>query len=83
MEQHEGNGHWPPAYRSVVQLADWRSCSAARVADARDSDPNATPVLMALRDLSRSLCFDPRGPIALRSSLPAAVERVSLELKQP
>ena len=83
LEQLEGNGHWPTAYRSVVQLADWRSCSAARVADARDSDPNATPVLMALRDLSRSLCFDPRGPIALRSSLPAAVERVSLELKQP
>ena len=42
-----------------------------------------SPVLRALRDLSRSLCFDPRGPLALRSSLPAAIQTVSEQLKQP
>jgi hypothetical protein len=39
--------------------------------------------MRALRDLSRSLCFDPRGPLALRSSLPAAIQTVSEQLKQP
>jgi hypothetical protein len=66
-----------------VQLAGWRSCEAARVADSKASDPSAAAVLLALRDLSRSLCFDPRGPIALRSSLPAAVQTVTDQLKQP
>ena len=83
LEQLEGPGHWPSAYRSVVQLADWRSCSAARVADTKVSDPATAPVLLALRDLSRSLCFDPRGPLALRRSLPAAVQHISKELSQP
>ena len=83
LEELEGPGHWPSAYRSVVQLAGWRSCSAARVADTKTSDPVAASVLLGLRDLSRSLCFDPRGPLALSSSLPAAVQAVSEELKQP
>jgi 4-amino-4-deoxy-L-arabinose transferase-like glycosyltransferase len=29
LERLEGRGHWPTAYRSVVQLAGWRSCQAA------------------------------------------------------
>jgi hypothetical protein len=83
LEQLEGPGHWPSAYRSVVQLAGWHSCGAARVTDTKASDPDAASVMRALRDLSRSLCFDPRGPLALRSSLPAAIQTVSEQLKQP
>ena len=83
LELLEGPGHWPSAYRSVVQLAGWNSCGAARVADTDPSDPAMASALIALRDLSRSLCFDPRGPLALRRSLPAAVQSVSEQLKQP
>ena len=87
LEQLEGPGHWPSAYRSVVLLAGWNSCGAARVADtattATASNPQATTVLAALRDLSRGLCFDPRGPLALRSSLPRAINTVTSGLKQP
>jgi hypothetical protein len=53
------------------------------VADTQTRDPVAASVLLGLRDLSRSLCFDPRGPLALSNSLPAAVQAVSEELKQP
>jgi hypothetical protein len=84
LEQLEGPGHWPSAYRSVVLLADWNSCGAARVADtAATSDSEATGVLEALRDLSRALCFDLRGPLALPNSLPRAVTTVTSELNQP
>ncbi|MEN9860082.1 MAG: hypothetical protein RLZZ515_564 [Cyanobacteriota bacterium] len=87
LEQLEGRGQWPSAYRSVVQLAGWNSCSAARVADnpasASSADPEASAVLEALRDLSRGLCFDPRGPWALRSSLPRAIHTVTDGLNKP
>jgi hypothetical protein len=83
LEQLEGPGRWPSAYRSVVQLAGWRSCSAARVADPETTDPDAASVLLALRDLSRSLCFDPRGPLTLHNSLPVAIQNVTEQLNQP
>ena len=88
LEQLEGRGHWPSAYRSVVLLAGWNSCGAARVADTpaatqTAADPQATSVLDALRDLSRGLCFDPRGPLALPSSLPRAIHTVTAGLNQP
>ncbi len=83
LEQLEGRGHWASAYRSVVQLAGWNSCSAARVADTTSADPAAGSVLTALRDLSRSLCFDPRGPLAIQRSLPAAISTITSSLKQP
>ena len=75
LEELDGRGSWASAYRSVVLLADWNSCAAARVADAPGS-----PVLSALRDLSRSLCFDPRGAVALPGSLPAAISAVKQSL---
>jgi hypothetical protein len=53
------------------------------VADTKTTDPDAASVLLALRDLSRSLCFDPRGPLALHNSLPAAIQNVTEQLKQP
>jgi len=83
LEQLEGRGQWPSAYRSVVQLADWNSCGAARVADTGSTDPATGSVLLALRDLSRSLCFDPRGPAGLRRSLPTAIHTISSTLQQP
>jgi hypothetical protein len=83
LEQLEGRGQWPSAYRSVVQLAGWNSCGAARVADTTSADPAAGSVLTALRDLSRSLCFDPRGPVALQRSLPTAINTITNGLKQP
>ena len=83
LEAVEGGGHWPTAYRSLVQLAGWNSCSAARVADTAPADPDAGAVLLALRDLSRSLCLDPRGPVQLQRSLPAAINTISSALKQP
>ena len=83
LEQLEGPGHWASAYRSVVLLANWNSCGAARVADVASVDGSVGPVLLGLRDLNRSLCFDPRGPLALRRSLPLAIQSVSQELNQP
>ena len=83
LEKREGRGSWASAYRSVIQLADWNSCGAARVADAPSADPSRGTVLLALRDLSRSLCLDPRGPLELRRSLPAAIQTISPALKQP
>jgi 4-amino-4-deoxy-L-arabinose transferase-like glycosyltransferase len=83
LERLEGRGHWPSAYRSVVQLADWRSCTAARAADTPGTDAESSSVLLALRDLSRSLCFDPRGPLHLNRSLPGAIHTITQQLKQP
>ena len=86
LEHQLGRGSWASAYRSVVLLADWNSCSAARVADVQGADAarsEASTVLQALRDLGRSLCFDPRGPLALGGSLPPAIHTVTQELKQP
>jgi hypothetical protein len=81
LEQLDGRGSWASAYRGAVLLADWNSCGAARVSDV--SPPAATPdaagaaaVLLSLRDLGRSLCFDPRGPIGLSRSLPQAIGRL-------
>ena len=72
LEALDDAGGWPSVYRSVVLLADWQTCRAAQVAD-RPPGAAATRAATALtlfRDLSRSLCFDPRGPIGLASSLP-------------
>ena len=81
LETLDGPGSWASAYRSVVLLADWNSCMAARVADGSPSPATADAeraahVLTALRDLGRSLCFDPRGPVGLAGSLPKAIQAV-------
>ena len=83
LEALEGPGSWPSAYRSLVQLAAWNSCGAARVADTAAADPSTGSVLLALRDLGRSLCLDPRGPVHLQRSLPAAINTITRSLKQP
>ena len=80
LEQLEGPGGWASAYRSVVLLADWQTCRAARIspmppttAAATADAAQAAAVLTVLRDLGRSLCADPRGPIGLATSLPAGM----------
>ena len=82
LEALEGRGSWASAYRSVVLLADWKTCAAARVSDgspaiATADGQRAASVLTALRDLGRSFCFDPRGPIGLAGSLPQAIRAVN------
>ena len=79
LEQLEGPGGWASAYRSVVLLADWQTCRAARIspmptATATANTAQAAAVVTLLRDLGRSLCADPRGPIGLATSLPAGME---------
>ena len=87
LEQLEGRGSWASAYRTVVLVADWNGCRAAQVSDVPTSVPDhgdgRPQLLTALRDLSRSLCLDPRGPWQLRTSLPAAVQQVTNDLKSP
>jgi hypothetical protein len=68
LEALEGAGGWASAYRSVVLLADWQTCRAARISPVPTA--HAAAVLTVLRDLGRSLCFDPRGPLGLATSLP-------------
>ena len=82
LEALDGPGSWATAYRSVVLLANWQTCAAARVSDQRPAmakadAEGAARVLTALRDLGRSFCFDPRGPIGLASSLPQAISAVN------
>ena len=86
LEQITGIGSWPTAYRSVVLLANWESCKTAQLADQptkRDDNSTETTVLAALRDLGRSLCFDPRGPIGLSRSLPEAVRQLEQQIQRP
>ena len=87
LEKLEEVNHWATAYRSVVLLANWKSCQAARVADQatlKNTTANdASTVLNALRDLGRSLCFDPRGPLGLTNSLPKAVQTIKKDLQEP
>jgi 4-amino-4-deoxy-L-arabinose transferase-like glycosyltransferase len=82
LEQLDGRGSWATAYRGAVLLADWNTCGAARVSDvapavATPDAAGAAAVLQSLRDLGRSLCFDPRGPIGLSRSLPQAIGRLN------
>jgi 4-amino-4-deoxy-L-arabinose transferase-like glycosyltransferase len=84
LEQRDGPGSWASAYRSVVLLADWNTCSAGRVAERAlpASSGALASTLRALRDLGRSGCFDPRGPVALARSLPTAVQEIEAEIQQ-
>jgi len=82
LEQLEGPGKWPSAYRSVVLLSSWNSCTAAWVADSKPSAgrTEAASVLNTLRDIGRIGCFDPRGVVNLRRSLPSAIKEVTEQL---
>ncbi len=84
LEQIYGKGSWASVYRMVVLIADWQSCKAAWLAsDSLQSSqhPDQRIFLTAMRDLARTTCLDPRGPIGLRKSLEVAIEEAELRLK--
>lgn len=71
----EPTNPWPGAYRSVVLLADWRTCSAATAADRQLLNPGEARLpLLALRDVAAGLCFRPWRLAAAARSVPAAVQ---------
>ena len=80
LEELYGKGSWASVYRSFVLFADWRTCSIARVADVPDLnkiDNIELTLLEAFRDLGRTLCFDIRGPIGVRESVPKAIKKIN------
>ena len=79
-EELYGEGSWASVYRSFVSFADWNTCYTAQVADVPDlnrKDNIKFTLLEAFRDLGRSLCFDIRGPIGIRKSLPKAIKEIN------
>jgi hypothetical protein len=86
LESLEGQGSWASAYRSVVSIANWKTCQAAGHADTslnHASDRDQKLVLQALRDLARATCFDLRGAVGLSSSLKPAVQAIEKQIKKP
>tara|TARA_B100000965_G_scaffold199380_1_gene166453 strand:+ start:1103 stop:3181 length:2079 start_codon:yes stop_codon:yes gene_type:complete len=80
LEELYGKGSWASVYRSFVLFADWNTCKTARVADVPDLnkiDNIELTLLEAFRDLGRSLCFDIRGPVGVRKSLPKAIKKIN------
>ena len=80
LEELYGQGSWASVYRSFVLFADWNTCNAARVADVPDLnkiDNIELTLLEAFRDLGRTLCFDIRGPIGVKESVPKAIEKIN------
>ncbi|MEB3332334.1 MAG: glycosyltransferase family 39 protein [Synechococcaceae cyanobacterium] len=70
---------WPPAYRSVVLLADWNPWQAREMLEQAPGR-SSQPLLQGLYDLSVVLSGDLRALGGLRRSLPTAVDAVRVEL---
>ncbi len=80
LEELYGQGSWASVYRSFVLFADWNTCNTARVADVPDInkfDNIELTLLEAFRDLGRTLCFDIRGAIGIRKSVPKAINKIN------
>ena len=75
----DGGESWAGAYRLVVLIANGQTCRASWTASdqlqALESGQQQV-IITALRDLARTSCFDPRGPIGLASSLKPAVTTI-------
>ena len=75
---------WAHVFRLAVLIANWQTCKASWLASDQlnniQSDQQKK-VITALRDLARSGCLDPRGPIGLLSSLKPAVGTISDSIK--
>ena len=80
----DGTESWAHVFRLAVLIANWQTCKASWLASDQlnniQSDQQKK-VITALRDLARSGCLDPRGPIGLLSSLRPAVETISNSIK--
>ena len=83
LEALDEQKNWARAYHLVILLADWKSCHAAWIADNYLKESEGTEkinLLIALRDLSRTTCFDPRGPIGLKSTLIPTIKSVENQI---
>ncbi len=79
IQDADGEDSWAHAYRLVVLIANWQTCKASWSASDHLNNPQSdqqAQVITALRDLARSGCLDPRGPIGLLSSLKPAVTTI-------
>ena len=79
IQQVDGQESWAGAYRLVVLIANWQTCKASWLSSNELNRLKSTQqkqVVKALRDLARSGCFDPRGPVGLFSSLAPAVTTI-------
>ena len=80
LEELYGKGSWASVYRSFVLFADWNTCKTAIVADVpnlNEIDNLELTLLEAFRDLGRTLCFDIRGAIGVRESVPKAIQKIN------
>ena len=80
----DGTESWAHVFRLAVLIANWQTCKASWLASDQLSNLQSDQqkkVITALRDLARSGCLDPRGPIGLLSSLKPAVGTISDSIK--
>lgn len=78
LERRMPDNPWPAAYRTAVLLIDWRPWQAQQVAAAAMGRLPSEPVLAALNDLAGMTAGDLRRGLALRHSLPIALQRLKL-----
>ena len=79
IQKVEGEESWARTYRLVVLIANWQTCKASWSASdqiEKLQSGEQRDIITALRDLARTACFDPRGPIGLFSSLEPAVTTI-------
>lgn len=82
LQRHHPANPWPSAYRAVVLLAAWNPGQAFAVLHNAAPQPPREPVLRALEDLSAVLSGRLPRVVALRDSLPKAMEDVKRRLEQ-
>ena len=79
IENTDGEESWAHTYRLAVLIANWQTCKASWLASDQLINLQSgeqRPVITALRDLARSGCLDPRGPVGLASSLKPAIDTI-------
>ena len=80
IENTDSKESWAHTYRLAVLIANWQTCKASWLASEQLRDLQSgqqKQVITALRDLARSGCLDPRGPIGLVSSLKPAIDTIA------
>ena len=84
IQSSDGTESWAHVFRLAVLIANWQTCKASWLASDQLSNLQSDQqkkVITALRDLARSGCLDPRGPIGLLSSLKPAAGTISDSIK--
>jgi hypothetical protein len=80
LQELNPDNHWPPAYRAVVLLADWRPWKARRLLADQPGTLKGHPVVAGLLDLSRLLGGNPMALVDVRRTLPSAIREVEQNL---